>query len=162
MTLDRRRSNCGSRKPRPRGWTLVELLVIVAIVGTLSAVLVPAGLQRLQRTTVRRVVLDLNKLEFEITAFEKLEGRYPTDLDELESGSHVDRWGNPYQYLPSTDIGWKGNARKDRFLVPLNSDFDLYSMGPDGVTAKPLTASASRDDIIRANDGRYIGPASDF
>ncbi len=162
MSLDDRRSLCRSRQRRPGGWTLVELLVIVAIVGTLSALLIPAGLQHLQRTTVRRVILDLNKLQFEISAFEKLQGRYPTDLDELESGSHIDRWGNPYQYLPRTDMGWKGKARKDRFMVPLNSDFDLYSMGPDGLTASPLTARDSRDDIVRANDGRYIGPASDF
>lgn len=147
---------------RLRGWTLVELLVIVAIIGTLSALVIPAAVQYLQRTNVRRVVIDLNKLEFEVVTFEKLEGRYPTDLAELGSGSHVDRFGYPYQYLSCEHKDWKGKARKDRFLVPLNSDFDLYSMGPDGKSVSPLTAQASRDDIVRANDGRYIGPASEF
>ncbi len=52
--------------------------------------------------------------------------------------------------------------RKDRFLVPLNSDFDLYSKGPDRKSVPPLTAEASRDDIIRANDGGYIGLASEY
>jgi general secretion pathway protein G len=52
--------------------------------------------------------------------------------------------------------------RKDRFLVPINSDFDLYSMGKDGESVPPLTAQKSRDDIIRANDGAYIGPAYAF
>ena len=46
--------------------------------------------------------------------------------------------------------------------MPLNSDFDLYSMGPDGQTATPLTAKASRDDIVRANNGGFIGVASDY
>ena len=147
---------------RLRGWTLVELLVIVAIIGTLSTLLVPAVVQHLQRTNVKRVIIDINKLEFEIVAFEKLQSRYPTDLEDLESGSHIDRFGNPYQYLPSTSKEWTGKARKDRFLVPLNSDFDLYSMGRDGKSVSPLTAKASRDDIVRANDGRYIGPASEF
>jgi general secretion pathway protein G len=141
---------------------LLELLVIVAVIGTLSTLVVPAVHQHLQRTNVERVIIDINKLDFEITTFEKLEGRYPTDLNELGSGTHIDRYGNPYQYLPSTSKDWKGKARKDRFLVPLNSDFDLYSMGPDGRSRSPLTAKDSRDDIVRANDGRYIGPASEF
>ncbi len=46
--------------------------------------------------------------------------------------------------------------------VPLNTDYDLYSMGPDGNTAAPITAQAGYDDIIRASDGEYIGPASQF
>jgi general secretion pathway protein G len=55
-----------------------------------------------------------------------------------------------------------GGARKDRFLVPINSDFDLYSMGVDGESVGPLTAKKSHDDIIRANDGGYYGLASNF
>ena len=50
-------------------------------------------------------------------------------------------------------------ARKDRFLHPLNSTYDLYSVGKDGKTVAALTAKASKDDIIRANDGGFIGLA---
>jgi len=46
--------------------------------------------------------------------------------------------------------------------VPINSDFDLWSMGPDGKSVPPLTAKASRDDIVRANDGTFYGWASDY
>jgi general secretion pathway protein G len=52
--------------------------------------------------------------------------------------------------------------RKDRFLVPINTFFDLYSMGKDGQSVSPLTAQASRDDVIWANDGAFIGRASDY
>ena len=52
--------------------------------------------------------------------------------------------------------------RKDRSLVPLNSTYDLYSMGKDGQSQPPLTAKASRDDIIRANDGSFYGIAEDY
>ncbi len=45
-------------------------------------------------------------------------------------------------------------------MVPINSDYDLYSKGPDGASQGPLTAKASRDDIIRANNGRFIGPVA--
>ena len=55
-----------------------------------------------------------------------------------------------------------GQARKDRFLVPLNSDYDLYSAGKDGKSRPPLSAQMSQDDIVRANDGAYIGLASQY
>jgi len=73
----------------------------------------------------------------------------------------TDPWGNPYRYLrlynrPAN----QNNARKDHNLHPINSDFDLYSMGPDGQSNKPLQSQKSRDDIIRANDGAFVGKAS--
>ncbi len=55
-----------------------------------------------------------------------------------------------------------GQVRRDRFLVPINSDFDLYSIGKDGGSQAPFTAMDSRDDIVRANDGGYVGLASGF
>jgi len=74
----------------------------------------------------------------------------------------LDPWGNPYQYLNFDTVKGVGSVRKDRFLVPLNTDYDLYSMGKDGKSQTPLTAAASHDDIVRANDGRYIGLASGY
>ena len=56
----------------------------------------------------------------------------------------------------------KGKPRKDHFLVPVNSDFDLYSMGADGNSQAPFTADASYDDVVRAYDGRYVGLVSEF
>ena len=52
--------------------------------------------------------------------------------------------------------------RKDRFLHPINSDYDLYSMGKDGESVGPLTAKKSHDDVIRANDGSFVGLAVEF
>jgi len=53
-------------------------------------------------------------------------------------------------------------ARKDRFLVPINSDFDLYSRGADGLTQAALSDPVSRDDVIRGEDGAYYGLAEKF
>jgi general secretion pathway protein G len=50
-------------------------------------------------------------------------------------------------------------AVKDRNLVPINYDYDLYSVGKDGQTQPPLTVQASWDDVIRANGGGYVGLA---
>jgi general secretion pathway protein G len=75
---------------------------------------------------------------------------------------HKDPWGNPYQYTNVEDAKGKGQARKNKNLVPINTDFDLYSMGPDGASVGPLTAKASRDDIVRANNGRFVGTAAEY
>ena len=53
-------------------------------------------------------------------------------------------------------------ARKDKFLHPINTAFDLYSVGPDGSTNTPLTAKVSHDDVIMANDGGFIGWATNY
>lgn len=56
----------------------------------------------------------------------------------------------------------ENGARKDRHLHPISSDFDLYSMGKDRDSVKPLTAQKSHDDVIRASDGGYYGLAKNF
>ena len=72
--------------------------------------------------------------------------------------------GHPCQYLNmhSGDPDIAGKRRKDKNLVPINSDYDLYSKGPDGASVPALTAAKSRDDIVRANDGAYVGIASGY
>jgi general secretion pathway protein G len=54
------------------------------------------------------------------------------------------------------------SPRKDRFGVVLNTDFDLYSMGKDRQSTDSLSTPNSHDDILRANDGAYVGLASNF
>lgn len=66
---------------------------------------------------------------------------------------------DPAQDPPGGQGAGVGMMRKDRFLVPINTHFDLYSMGPDGRSQPPLTAAGSLDDLIVANDGEFIGVA---
>ena len=76
----------------------------------------------------------------------------------------TDPWDTAYQFLNienSTTKG-KGGLRKDKFLNPLNSDYDLYSSGKDKDSKGPLTAKASHDDIVRARNGGFVGLATDF
>jgi general secretion pathway protein G len=80
----------------------------------------------------------------------------------MGDGNLLDPWGNPYQYLNHYTMKGNGQARKDRFLKPLNSDYDLYSMGKDGQSSPPLQAKPSLDDVIRASNGSYVGLASNF
>lgn len=146
------------------GLTLVELLIVIAIIGTLAAIAAPVIADVTDGARVARAIADIKTLESEIAVFERLNARLPTDLGEIGRGDIRDAWGNPYEYLDFATAGSSstGRARKDRFLVPLNSTYDLYSKGRDGRSQAPLTASVSRDDIIRASDGGYVGLASSY
>jgi general secretion pathway protein G len=130
----------------------------------LSAIAVPVIADVTERAKVARAVADIKTMEGEIAAFEILNSRLPTTLGEIGRGGLKDAWDNPYDYLNFAAAGpsSKGQARKDHFLVPLNSTYDLYSKGRDGDSRAPLTAKASRDDIVRANDGGYVGLASQY
>ncbi len=130
----------------------------MAIVGILASIAIPSVREMIEKARVAKAIGDIRAIQTDIEGVEPL----PTTLAEVGRGGYLDPWGNPYQYLKFDPKGGKGGARKDRFLVPLNSTFDLYSMGRDGATALPLTAKAARDDIVRANDGGFIGLASNF
>ena len=77
-------------------------------------------------------------------------------------GTLLDPWGNTYLYLLFDENTKVGEMRKDKNLVPVNDDYDLYSMGKNGITAKPFNSGPGRDDTVRANNGRFIGLAEDY
>jgi general secretion pathway protein G len=101
-------------------------------------------------------------MQLAINRFQANQGAYPASLADVGFAALRDPWSNPYQYLDFSGVKGKGQFRKDRNLVPIDSDYDLYSMGPDGDSVPPLTAAASRYDIVRANDGHFIGKAEDY
>jgi general secretion pathway protein G len=147
---------------RNGGTTLIELLIVVALIAVLTALVLPLFLVQLLEMKRNRAIEELRALAAGAEAFEAELGRFPLGLEELGRDGLRDPWGNPYRYLSSQSQKWKGECRKDQFLVPLNRDFDLYSSGPDGSSRPPLTAKASRDDLVRAADGGYYGAAADF
>lgn len=157
--LDASPAGGGSRMGRS-GFTLLELLFVTVIIGVLSSISAPKLQGVLEKARVARAIGDINAIGWDLLIYEIGEGEFPTTLAAVGRSGVLDPWGNPYQYLPIRGKNpGKGKLRKDRFLVPINSDFDLYSMGPDGKSVSPLTAAASHDDIIRANDGGYVGIA---
>lgn len=143
------------------GFTLIELLCVIAIIGIMAAISAPLFITYRDRAMRFETEVELRLLEKEMTGYYIYHKVFPNSIDDIGMGHLLDAWGNPYQYLriDGANNKGKGKFRKDRFLVPINSDYDLYSMGPDGKSVSPLTAKASRDDIIRANDGAYFGPA---
>ncbi len=142
-----------------RGFTIIEMLAVIAIVGVLSSV----GYARisfvLEHAKVARAIGDLVTISQELAAMDTL----PGSLAAIKRGDLLDPWGRAYVYYPfPTGSAPPGDARQDRFLVPINSRFDLYSLGPDGQSMPPLTADLSRDDIVVAADGGFTGRALEY
>lgn len=152
--------SCISRRAQP-GFGLLELLLGLALLGILTAIALPSYREYQQRMLVQSAVNDIYVLQQAITRYQSQNWRLPDSLAEVGQGTLLDPWGHPYQYLNLADAR-RGQMRKDRNLVPINSDYDLYSMGADGQSTPPLTASVSRDDIVRAANGGFVGLASDY
>lgn len=147
------------------GMTLIELLITISIVATLAGIAAPIFGTYIDKARSQKAVSDIRTtLQAGITLYEFANDVLPASLADISRGGILDPWGNTYQYLNlvAAGPGWIGQARKDQLFNPLNSDYDLYSMGENGRTARPLNNRWSRDDIVRANDGAYIGLASDF
>ncbi len=149
---------------RASGFTIVEVLIVVAIAGTLASIAVPKYADYKERVKVAQAVRDIAALSLLINNYQLDARNYPPNLASVGNAGKLDPWGRPYVYLNLQDpaLKGKGQARKNKNLVPINSDFDLYSVGKDGDSAGPLTAGTSRDDVIRANDGGFIGLARDY
>lgn len=148
-----------------RGFSLLELLIALVVLSILSAMAMPAYDQFTERARVGQAVADIGQIDMEIEKFLANNFDYPASLADLPGGTPVDPWGQPYQYLQirnNDEPGLRGRLRKDRNLVPINSDYDLYSLGDDGDSRPPLTARPSQDDIVRAGDGGFVGLAEEF
>ena len=145
---------------RARGMTLVELMLAVLIVGVLSAIASAGYGHYRSKLNIRIAVQDIAMMSMLIKGMCEEDRECPAALPSSLAGK-LDPWGQPYRYF-AIGLGPKGHSRKDHSLVPINSDFDLYSVGPDGKSSPPLTAKGSRDDIVRASDGGFIGVAADY
>jgi general secretion pathway protein G len=157
-------SDNSDRNKRVRGFTLIEIMIVVAIIGTLSAIAAPTYLKYTNKARIALAISDIRLIEKEIMIYLIDTGGFPASLDPLPNSNITDPWGNSYRYLriAGADLKGLGAVRKDRFLVPVNSDFDLYSMGKDGKSQAPFTSRASQDDIARASNGGFVGLVSEY
>jgi general secretion pathway protein G len=135
----------------------VEILIALAILGTLSAIAVPTYQSRVDEQNISVAIADIAMIDGWITRFQAERGRPPDDFAEAGLPVKLDPWGNAYRYTRLA-----GLSKQDKNEKPLNDDFDLYSMGKDGETKPKITHKDSHDDIIRAHGGSYVGLASEY
>lgn len=120
------------------GFTLIEIMVVVVILGILAAIVVPRFLDRPDQAKVTKAQIDMKGLEQSLGLFKLDNGFFPSTQQGLEAlvekptqgripekfqeGGYLrkvplDPWNNPYLYIsPGTH----------------NKDFDLISRGADG------------------------------
>lgn len=141
---------------------MLEIAIVLATIAVLATMAVPAYERYHERARVFQAVSDMSAMGLTIRMYAEDNRVFPDALDEVGLAGRTDPWGRTYRYRNLSDEKGKGGARKDGRLNPLNSDFDLYSVGKDGETALPLPPRVSHDDVVRARNGRFIGLAKDF
>lgn len=142
------------------GFTILQLLAAIAILGVLAATAVPGFQVYLERARQARAIAELGELEIAINEFSAAAtGQLPVNLAAVGYGGATDPWGNNWVYVNLT-LG--GSPRTDQDGAPVNTTYDLYSNGPDGVSALSLVDGNSSDDIVRASDGGFTGVVEDY
>lgn len=167
-TVDRMPVASGPRAPArwcltQLGFTLMELMLVLAIAAIIAVIAIPNYRAYVDRAKVSVAVGDIGRMKLRIDAWQLANNdALPASLADVGFGGQLDPWGFPYVYFPYNGDKNNKGARKDKNLHPLNTYYDLYSIGPDGATNLPITAKVSQDDIIMANDGTFVGKASDY
>lgn len=145
------------------GFTLLEIVIAMAIVAVLAAIAVPNYLSMKEKARFNDTVQEIRDMSALLDLWCMEKDKYPDTLAEAGLDDRRDQWDQPYEYFSVANAGNNGQGlRKDKDQHPLNTDYDLYSIGPDGRTNLPLTDSKSYDDIIRANNGAFVGWATDY
>ncbi|MGI9626898.1 MAG: type II secretion system protein GspG [Longimicrobiales bacterium] len=150
-TLENGRSGLTTR----HGFTLIELVVVMTTIAILSTMAVPKLSGALEQARVAGAIGDIKAIEREIDEFELIMNRMPSSLAEVNRSAMRDPWGQAYGYA-------RPGTRTDQFGVVINTDYDLYSIGSDGGTNASLTSATARDDVVRGNNGGFVGLASDY
>lgn len=150
------------RSSRHRGFTLIELMAVVAIIAIVTSLALPHLKDAFSAAREGKAISELTGLDRNITEYLSRTGELPASWSDLEIGEMPkDPWGNQYIYH-NHDLISIALIRRDGPIIPLNSDYDFFSTGPDGEWLPNIANLLSVDDIVRAENGEYFGLARNY
>ncbi len=137
------------KKSKNKGFTLLEVMVVVVIIAIMAAAIGPSLLGNIEKASISRAGTDIKSIESMLELYKAENYAYPTTDQGLEalvskpSGdpapknwrqymkkTPVDPWKNPYKYLSPGSHG----------------DIDIYSFGPDGIQSEDDVGSWNLDN----------------
>jgi general secretion pathway protein G len=117
-------------KRKDAGFTLLEILIVVAIIGLIASLIVPNIIGRYEKSKEEIAKAQLEMLSSAIEAFRLDVGRYPNTLDELINSTEPN-WRGPY--LAKKQIPKDPWGKDYQYKYPgEHGSYDLYSLGPEG------------------------------
>ena len=124
-----------ARRRRSRGFTMIELLVVIIILAAIAGIAVPAYMNHLAKSRVSTAKIQIDRLGSILDAYLLDVGRYPTQEEGLEAllnaPSGVDRWNGPY--LKNSEALHDPWGAAYVYRSPgQHGKYDLYSLGSDG------------------------------
>ena len=130
------------------GFTLVELLTVLVILGVLAALVLPKFTGRTEEARVTAAQTQITTFGTALDAFEVDTGSYPRGQDGLQQlivqPSDINNWRGPYLKSDIPTDPW-GHAYIYDYPGKINpSGYDIRSAGPDGQTG-------TTDDIVNAS-----------
>ncbi|MFZ2541144.1 MAG: type II secretion system major pseudopilin GspG [Gallionella sp.] len=122
------------RKKGTRGFTLLELLVVMVIIGLLAGYVAPKYMAQVGKSEVKAARAQIDSLEKSLDQYRLDTGHYPSQQNGLAAlmsrPSDEPKWGGPYLRKDVPMDPW-GNSYE--YKIPgEHSEFDLLSLGKDG------------------------------
>lgn len=123
--------NIKKGKRSSRGFTLVELLLVLVILALIGGLVLPGIIGKAEGAKVKAAGSQINRLSMAVESFYLDTGITPDNLTELVGeSSDVDGWNGPYVKKSSLKDPW---GREYVYTYPgEHGDFDIYSLGADG------------------------------
>jgi general secretion pathway protein G len=118
-----------------RGFTLIELMVVLIILGLLAGIVLPNVIGQVGRSKTQTARLQIEELGAALDIFRLETGRYPTSREGLralvEQPANLEPWNGPY--LKKRAVPQDPWDRPYHYRSPgQHGDYDLYTLGRDG------------------------------